>query len=449
MTVASQITRALLEPCVNQKTADRIREIVQEQAPTGLQKEFTTATGSKISFPSSEYEAGSAEVLFNKKNLSGWEGMVADGNPLKQRKMTDQELAKAKVEANRLIHQHWSAQNGVLQFDGVGYHSIRTTEEYRNFELYVDWKILPGGDSGIYLREVPQVQIWDVTEHPEGSGGLYNNKNHPSEPLRAADNPPGEWNTFRIKMVEEKVTVWLNGIMVVDNVPLENYWERGKPLHEEGPICLQAHDTEVSFRNIFLRELPDKSELYSGLLFNEKDLSGWEAVGADISTWGVEDGILYTTGEGGGWLCTDKTYSDFILSLEFRLPEEGNSGIFLRAPRKGNPAYAGMEVQVLDDYADKYRTLEPWQYTGSVDKVQAPSKRVTKPAGQWNKYKILCDGPVVKVWSNGHLINDVNLIQHMNKSDTHPGLKRRKGYIGLQNHSTRVEYRNIKIKELK
>ncbi len=141
-------------------------------------------------------------------------------------------------------------------------------------------------------------------------------------------------------------------------------------------------------------------------------------------------------------------YADFKLSLEFRLPEGGNSGVFLRAPREGDPAYTGMEVQILDDYAEEYENLEPWQYSGSVYKVQAPSRRTINPAGEWNKYEILCDGPVVKVRLNDQLINDVNLNQHMDKTDTHPGIKRRRGYIGLQNHSTRVDFRNIRLEVL-
>jgi len=126
--------------------------------------------------------------------------------------------------------------------------------------MFVDWKIKAKGDSGIYLRGSPQVQIWDPNNGPAnkvGSGGLYNNQKHPSKPSMVADKPIGEWNTFYIKMVGDRVTVKLNGKLVVDNVVMENYWERDKPIYETGQIELQNHGNTLYFRNIYLRELPD------------------------------------------------------------------------------------------------------------------------------------------------------------------------------------------------
>ena len=121
--------------------------------------------------------------------------------------------------------------------------------------MYVDWKIKENGDSGIYLRGSPQVQIWDPNHWKIGSGGLYNNKKNPSKPSKIADNPIGEWNTFKIKMVGEKVWIWLNGELVVDNVTLENYWERDKPIYPTGQIELQNHGNTLYFRNIYIKEL--------------------------------------------------------------------------------------------------------------------------------------------------------------------------------------------------
>ncbi|HKJ68980.1 MAG TPA: DUF1080 domain-containing protein, partial [bacterium] len=377
-------------------------------------------------------------------DLSGWKGLVA--NPVERQKMSASELEAARKKANESMRQHWSVQNGILQFDGQG-ESLCTQKKYGDFELLVDWKIEPGGDSGIYLRGTPQVQIWDYTENPAGSGGLYNNQNHPSEPLKRADKPIGEWNRFRIKMVGERVTVHLNGELVVDNVMMENYWERDKSISPTEQIELQAHNTTLYFRNIFLREIP-REDLYEGPLFNGKDLTGWEIIDGREGSWHVEDNILYTQGAGGGWLSTTEQYGNFRLSLEFRVPPGGNSGVFLRAPHQGNPAYRGMEIQVLDDYAEQYATLQPWQYTGSVYAVEAPLKRASKNANEWQRMEILCDGPRVRVTLNGTVIVNTNLIKHMDKTDEHPGLKRRRGYIGLQNHSTRVDYRNIRIQEL-
>jgi len=194
-------------------------------------------------------------ALFNGKDLTGWKGLV--GNPKSRAKMTPEQLAKAQKAADERARQHWKVVDGVLVFDGKG-RNLCTAKDYGDFELYVDWKIEPGGDSGIYLRGSPQVQIWDCTRHKEGSGGLYNNRKHPRKPLVCADNPPGQWNTFYIKMVGERVTVRLNGKLVVDNVVMENYWERNKPIYPTGPIELQSHGSTLYFRNIFIRELPRK-----------------------------------------------------------------------------------------------------------------------------------------------------------------------------------------------
>jgi hypothetical protein len=149
---------------------------------------------------------------------------------------------------------HWKVEDGVIVFDGKG-DSLCTAKDYGDFELYVDWKILPKGDSGIYLRGTPQVQIWDPALNNVGSGGLYNNQKNPSKPTALADNPIGEWNTFYIKMVGDKVTVKLNDKLVVDNVILENYWERDKPVYPTGQIELQNHGNTLWFRNIYIKEL--------------------------------------------------------------------------------------------------------------------------------------------------------------------------------------------------
>jgi len=189
-------------------------------------------------------------ALLNGKDLTGWKGLV--GSPKSRAQMTPEQLADAQAKADEDIRAHWAVVDGALVFDGKG-KSLCTAKDYGDFELYVDWKILPGGDSGIYLRGSPQVQIWD---RPEGSGGLYNNKENPSKPLKKADNPIGQWNTFYVKMVGERVTVKLNGELVVDDVVMENYWERDKPIYPAGQIELQNHGNTLYFGNIYVREIP-------------------------------------------------------------------------------------------------------------------------------------------------------------------------------------------------
>ncbi len=190
------------------------------------------------------------KALFNGKDLTGWKGLVE----LPQRaKLSPEQLAKKQEEANRKYLPHWKVVDGTLTYDGKG-QSLQTVKDYGNFELYVDWKIGPKGDSGIYLRGNPQVQIWD---NPVGSGGLYNNQKHPSKPLVVADKPVGQWNRFHILMKGDRVTVFLNGKKVVDDTPLENYWQRGQPLPAKGPIELQHHGDKLWFKNIYIKELPD------------------------------------------------------------------------------------------------------------------------------------------------------------------------------------------------
>jgi lysophospholipase L1-like esterase len=189
-------------------------------------------------------------ALFNGHDLTGWQGLV--GDPLKRAKMSAADLAKAQQEADARMREHWKVEDGVLAFDGKG-DNLCTIQPYGDFELLVDWKIPAGGDSGIYLRGSPQVQIWDK---PAGSGGLYNNKHHAAQPLIAADHPVGEWNTFRILMSGERVTVYLNDLLVVDDTPLENYWDPNVPIFATGPIELQNHGGPLWFRNVFVRPLP-------------------------------------------------------------------------------------------------------------------------------------------------------------------------------------------------
>ncbi len=205
-------------------------------------------------------------ALFNGKDLTNWQGVIE--MPLRVKLMKDEEAYQKKVkEQNEKVLPHWKIEDGVLSYDGKG-NSLQTVKDYGNFELLLDWKIEEKGDSGIYLRGQPQVQIWDSDRTPgargedkgSGSGGLWNNpKGHPGKmPLKKADKPVGEWNTFRIIMKGDKATVYLNGELVVDNQSLANYWQKGQPLPKKGPIELQHHGDKLWFRNIFIKELPDE-----------------------------------------------------------------------------------------------------------------------------------------------------------------------------------------------
>jgi len=183
-------------------------------------------------------------------------------------------------------------------------------------------------------------------------------------------------------------------------------------------------------------------------LFNGASLVGWQQVGGEQETWGVDDGRLYTDGEGGGWLSTTRQFNDFELELEFNVPAGGNSGVFVRTPRAGNPAYAGLEIQVLDDAAPEYAELKPWQFCGSVYSLIPAGKRVTKPAGEWQKMYIRYDDFTIQVKLNGEEIVNGDISEFKDKAPDHPGVLREEGFIGLQNHGSRLDYRNIKLREL-
>ena len=193
------------------------------------------------------------EAVFNGKDLTNWKGLPKgpNDNPAKRAALSPEDRAKAQAVADEDMRAHWRAEDGALVFDGKG-RSLCMAKDYGDFEMMVDWKILPKGDSGIYLRGTPQVQIWD---NPVGSGGLYNNQKNPSKPTKVADQPVGQWNHFFIRMVGEKVDVYLNGVLVVDHVTLENYWERDKPIYLTGQIELQNHGNTLWFKNVYVREL--------------------------------------------------------------------------------------------------------------------------------------------------------------------------------------------------
>ena len=184
-------------------------------------------------------------------------------------------------------------------------------------------------------------------------------------------------------------------------------------------------------------------------LFNGKDLSGW--VG-DVSGYPVEDGIIFCDPEKGGNLYTEKEYEDFIFRFEFRLTPGANNGLAIRSPLQGAAAFEGYEIQILDDSADLYKNIKPYQYHGSVYGIAPVKRGYLKPVGEWNEQEVIAKGRQITVILNGTTIVDVDL-DEATKNGTmdgrdHPGLKRNKGHIGFQGHGSRVDFRNLRVKEL-
>jgi len=201
-------------------------------------------------------------ALFNGENLDGWKGLLKgpNDNPIKRLALAAEQRVEAQQEADADMRAHWKVENGKIVFDGKG-RSLCTAKDYANFEMLVDWKIPEHGDSGIYLRGSPQVQIWDPFTQPTkygsevGSGAFYNNQKNSSKPLKVADHPIGQWNRFRIIMVGERAHIYLNGELVTRDTMLENYWDRTQPIFPTGQIELQNHGGPLWFKNIYIREL--------------------------------------------------------------------------------------------------------------------------------------------------------------------------------------------------
>jgi len=400
--------------------------------------------------------------MFNGENLDGWQGLVE--NPIARAKMSEKELAKKQAEADATVPENWSVKDGKIVFSGKG-HNLCSIKDYADFELIVDWLITKKGDSGLYLRGTPQVQIWDTSRvevgAQVGSGGLYNNnKDNVRDPLLVADNPIGEWNTFRITMIGENVTVYLNGELVVDNIKMDNYWNREIPIFETGAIELQAHGNELAFRNIYVREINTKEiglteeEITEGFetLFNGKNLDGWRGNKTDYY---AENGELVVNPKMGGHgnLFTEKEYSDFVFRFDFQLTPGANNGLGIRAPLEGDAAYIATELQILDNTASIYANLEDYQYHGSAYGIIAAKRGFLNPVGEWNSEEVFLKGSKIKVTLNGEVILEGDL-EEASKNGTldhkdHPGLKRDKGYLGFLGHGSELKFRNLRIKDLR
>jgi HEAT repeat protein len=438
-----------------------------------LVKQILTRVMAKLEGQESEYEkemvnkylAGMPadegfKPMFNGKDLTGWQGLVE--NPVARAKMKPEELAKKQIEADKKVAGNWSVKDGCIWFNGSG-ENLCSIKDYSDFEMITDWKISKAGDSGVYLRGSPQIQIWDTSRvevgAQVGSGGLYNNQKNISKPLKVADNPVGDWNTFRIVMIGEKVSVWLNGDLVVDNVTMENYWDRKIPIFPKGAIELQAHGTDLAFRDIYVREISEKEynltpdEKAEGFtsLFNGRNLDNW--IG-NKESYIAEDAMIVVkpSGGSGGNLYTEKEYADFIFRFEFQLTPGANNGLGIRAPLTGDAAYAGMELQILDDTAPVYANLQPYQYHGSVYGVIPAKTGYLNPVGEWNYEEVIVKGTQIKINLNGTTIVDGDIAGPRDNGtmdhNAHPGLKNKTGHIGFLGHGSELKFRNIRIKDL-
>jgi hypothetical protein len=455
----------------------------------------------KVEMPTCEQlEAEGFRALFNGKDLAGWKVPEGDNGHWKVVDGVIDYDAASEAQGNK---------------------SLFTEEEFGDYILYFDWKfkrtsglypmpiILPDGsykndengqrivtptpnaDSGLLFRPGHQANLWCWAC---GSGELWmvrNNKNATPEqragavPKACADKPVGEWNRMMAHVVGDRVTIVLNGLKVIDNAQLPDLKQRQGPIgfqHHGGPLspkqiaamrkrgmtvdddAMSPASSLIQFRNVYIKTLDqaedDESEADWQTLFDGSKLDRW-TMGPDRS-WVIEDGTITLRREFDGrehnldYLWTKEPYGDFVLELEFKVPERANSGVFLRTSDRNDPVYTGLELQVSNSHG---RTnLTRGGTVGALYDLKAPTVDASKPAGQWNLYRVTCRGPQIVVEVNGTKVNEVNLDEwtqpHKNPDGSKNKFPRalkdfaREGYIGLQDHGRAVWYRNIRVRRL-
>jgi hypothetical protein len=412
--------------------------------------------------------------LFNGRDLTGFRG----GDTFDHRKllaMPEADRAAQIAKWTKTLTEidaktgkpNWYVENGELVNGGNGAYAT-TEKDYGDFELLLEYKTVPLADSGIYLRGVPQVQIWDSTEKAKfnigankGSGGLWNNSPGApgKDPLVLADKPFGQWNSFRIVMVGSRVSVWLNGQSVVQHAVMENFYDRKKPIPARGPIQLQTHGGEIRWKNVFIREIggTEANQILAShgqegfkSIWNGKDLSGWNGAVADYE---VVDGSIRCKKGKGGCLFTQAEYADFAFRAEVQVPSAGNNGFAIRYPGSGDAAYVAMtELQVLaEDYEAKTGSkLDPRQAYGGAYGMAPAHQGYQRPNGEWNFQETYVQGSRIRTELNGFVILDADLstITNYMANSPHPGKTRTKGHFGFAGHNDPVAFRNLSVKPL-
>ena len=412
--------------------------------------------------------------LFNGRDLTGFRG----GDTFDHRKllaMPEADRAAQIAKWTKTLTEidaktgkpNWHVENGELVNGGNGAYAT-TEKDYGDFELLLEYKTVPLADSGIYLRGVPQVQIWDSTEKAKfnigankGSGGLWNNSPGApgKDPLVLADKPFGQWNSFRIVMVGSRVSVWLNGQSVVQHAVMENFYDRKKPIPARGPIQLQTHGGEIRWKNVFIREIggTEANQILAShgqegfkSIWNGKDLSGWNGAVADYE---VVDGSIRCKKGKGGCLFTQAEYADFAFRAEVQVPSAGNNGFAIRYPGSGDAAYVAMtELQVLaEDYEAKTGSkLDPRQAYGGAYGMAPAHQGYQRPNGEWNFQETYVQGSRIRTELNGFVILDADLstITNYMANSPHPGKTRTKGHFGFAGHNDPVAFRNLSVKPL-
>ena len=413
------------------------------------------------------------KLLFNGRNLNGWT------------KLNGQ--AEFRVENGEIVGV--STMNTPNTF-------LATKREYADFILELEYKVEEGVNSGVQIRSHSKAEYqngrvygYQCEIDPAAySGGIYDEARsgwlYPLFDLPQAQKAfkRGDWNKMRVEAIGENIRVWLNGVATADMVCDADM---------SGFIALQVHDIgkkqelagrTIRWRNIriktenleseispIIKSIPQKNHVENSLsqreqaegwalLWNGKDMSGWKSNSNKDFTkgWSCKDGVMTIAAKSGaGDIITEKKYHDFELSIDFKFSEGANSGIKYFIGANGS---IGCEYQILDDerHPDASRGFEGNRKLGSLyDILPAPGWKYVRK-GDWNTARIVVRGADVEHWING-----VKILSYRREGAEWDRLIARSkfakvenfaggdgGHILLQDHNDKVEYRNLKIREL-
>ncbi|MDX2148250.1 MAG: DUF1080 domain-containing protein [Planctomycetota bacterium] len=368
----------------------------------------------------------------------------------------------------------WTIEDGCLKINaGGGAGDIVSVEEYSDFELSFEFKVDKGANSGVMYRVSetydypwqtgPEFQILDDAGHKDGAmasrsvGALYDMIAPPADkPIK----PAGEFNQARIRIKNGVLQHFLNGVKIAECRIDDQSWTdriaaskfkdmKGFGLEPKGRIALQDHGDNVWYRNIMIRDLSPGANAAEIALFNGKDLTGWNAFVPDLikegknpaDVWSVQDGVLVCAGKPVGYIKTDKSFSNFVLRLDWRFnpvtKQEGNSGVLVRIQEPDKIWPKSVEAQLHSKNAGDFWNID--QFSMNVAAERTKGRRTLKThfaeheVGQWNDYEIVVNKGDIVLRVNGEEVNRATDAAEL------------AGQIALQSEGAEIHFRNVRV----